>query len=280
MNPPKKPNRLIQFSIFEMDLASREFYKQGRKVKMQSQPFEVLAALVDRPGEVVSREELKQQLWPSESAGDFDQGLNKAINKVREALGDSAERPRFVQTLPRLGYRFIGSIQKESGAELGSNEPSLMSAYVQAPNPPTEKLKHQPRLKEFLIAILAPALGVAGYFYIHRTPKLSDKDTIVLADFANSTGDQVFDDTLRQGMIAQLEQSPFLSLVSDERIQKTLALMGQAADVRLTPVLTRDLCERIGSAAVLDGSIATLGSQYVLGLRAVNCRTGDVLAVE
>jgi serine/threonine protein kinase/tetratricopeptide (TPR) repeat protein len=124
------------------------------------------------------------------------------------------------------------------------------------------------------------ALSVGAYFYLHRSPKLTDKDTIVLADFTNSTGDPVFDDTLRQGLAVQLEQSPFLSLISDERIQKTLALMAQPADARLTPALGRDLCERTGSAAVLDGTIASLGTQYVLGLRATNCRTGDVLDAE
>jgi eukaryotic-like serine/threonine-protein kinase len=121
------------------------------------------------------------------------------------------------------------------------------------------------------------ALSVAGYFYFHRSPVLSDKDTIVLADFDNKTGDPVFDDTLRQGVAVQLEQSPFLSLISDNRIHKTLQLMGQASDVRLTPELAQDVCERTGSAAVLEGTIASLGSQYVLGFRAKNCGTGDVL---
>ena len=129
-------------------------------------------------------------------------------------------------------------------------------------------------------AVAVLALSVAGYFYFHRTPKLTDKDTIVLADFTNTTGDPVFDGTLRQGMAVQLEQSPFLSLVSEERIQQALRSDGPAADARLTPELAREICERTASAAVLDGSIASLGSQYVLGLRAKNCRTGDVLDEE
>ena len=124
------------------------------------------------------------------------------------------------------------------------------------------------------------ALFVAGYFYFHRTPKLTDKDTIVLADFTNTTGDPVFDGTLRQGLAIQLEQSPFLSLVSDERIHGTLGLMGQPADARLTPEIARQVCERTASAAVLEGSVASLGSQFVLGLRAKNCRTGEVLDEE
>jgi tetratricopeptide (TPR) repeat protein/predicted Ser/Thr protein kinase len=124
------------------------------------------------------------------------------------------------------------------------------------------------------------AFFVAGYFYFHRAPKLTDKDTLVLADFINTTGDPVFDGTLRQGLTVQLAQSPFLSLIPDERIQRTLRLMGQPADARLTPELAKEICERIAGAAVLDGSIAPIGSQYVLGLRAKNCRTGDILDEE
>jgi eukaryotic-like serine/threonine-protein kinase len=98
---------------------------------------------------------------------------------------------------------------------------------------------------------------------------LTDKDTIVLADFTNTTGDPVFDGALRQGLSVQLEQSPFLNLVSDDQIQQTLRLMSQPTDARLTPEIARQLYQRTGSAAVLDGSIASLGSQYVLGLKAV-----------
>ena len=102
----------------------------------------------------------------------------------------------------------------------------------------------------------------------------------MLAEFTNTTGDPVFDDTLRQGLAVQLQQSPFLSLISDERIRRTLPLMNQPADARLTPDVARVVCVRTGGAAVLQGSIAALGSQYVLGLRATNCATGDILADE
>jgi eukaryotic-like serine/threonine-protein kinase len=132
--------------------------------------------------------------------------------------------------------------------------------------------------------VAAAAVAVAGlvgaYVFAPRAATLTEKDTIVLAEFANTTGDPVFDDTLRQGLSAQLQQSPFLSLISDERIRRTLPLMNQSADARLTADLARVVCVRTGSAAVLQGSIAALGSQYVLGLRASNCATGDILADE
>ena len=119
---------------------------------------------------------------------------------------------------------------------------------------------------------------VAAIF--RRAPKLTDKDTIVLADFDNKTGDPVFDDTLRQGLSVELQQSPFLSLISDRQVQQQLALMGQPKEARLTSDVARQICERTASTMVLEGSIARLGSQYVLGLRARNCNTGDVLHQE
>ena len=135
-----------------------------------------------------------------------------------------------------------------------------------------------PRWKVFVAPVAAAiSLTAAGYFYMHRTPRLTDKDTIVLADFRNTTGDPVFDETLRQGLTVQLEQSPFLKLVSDERIHKTLGLMGRPPDARLTGELGKEVCERTGSAAILEGSIQPLGSQYVLGFRAKNCSTGDII---
>ncbi len=124
-------------------------------------------------------------------------------------------------------------------------------------------------------------ISVGGYaLYPQRASALTDKDSIVLAEFTNTTGDAVFDDTLRQGLAVQLQQSPFLNLLSDERIRRTLPLMETPADARLTPELARGVCVRTASAAVLEGSIALLGSQYVLGLRATNCETGDNLANE
>ena len=127
-------------------------------------------------------------------------------------------------------------------------------------------------------AVVIVVAVVAGYFVSRRPAKLTDKDTIVLGDFDNKTGDAVFDDTLKQGLSVQLEQSPFLDLVSDREVNETLKLMGRSVGDRLTPEVTREVCQRTGSKAMLIGSIAGLGSQYVIGLKAVNCNTGDLLA--
>ena len=138
------------------------------------------------------------------------------------------------------------------------------------------------KLWTIAVSVLAVILVVTGglYYRSRQSKPLTDKDTIVLADFTNTTGDPVFDGTLRQGLSAQLEQSPFLSLISDQRIAQTLALMSQPKDARLTPELAREVGQRTDSGATIEGSISTLGSQYVLGLKAVNCRNGDLLAQE
>jgi serine/threonine protein kinase/tetratricopeptide (TPR) repeat protein len=129
-----------------------------------------------------------------------------------------------------------------------------------------------------LAVVVVMAFSLGSYFYSHRTPKLTDKDTIVLADFTNTTGDPVFDGTLRQGLSVQLEQSPFLSLVSDAQVQQTLRMMGQPQDAKLTSDIAREICQRTSSAVVLNGSIAEIGTQYNLILKAVNCSNGESLA--
>jgi DNA-binding winged helix-turn-helix (wHTH) protein len=111
MEASQQSGRAVRFGTFELDLAAGELHKNGLKVRLQDQPFQLLAALVARPGEVVTREELKEKLWPADTSVDFDRSLNTAASKLREALGDSASSPRFIETLPRRGYRFLASVE-------------------------------------------------------------------------------------------------------------------------------------------------------------------------
>ena len=154
-------------------------------------------------------------------------------------------------------------------------------------SPSTVKVAEAPVAGRNLWKILVPAAlilvaaVITGVFYFHSrqtTTRLTVKDTIVLSDFDNKTDDSVFDDTLRQGLSVQLEQSPFLDLLSEHKVSETLKLMGRSPDDRLTASLTREVCQRTGSRVMLTGSIAGLGNQYVIGLKAANCNTGDILA--
>jgi eukaryotic-like serine/threonine-protein kinase len=271
--------RVLSFADFTLDLRARELRRNGIRLKLPGQPFAVLAMLLEHPGEVVTREDLRAHLWQKETFVDFDHSLNVAINKLRETLCDSAEQPHFIETIPRTGYRFIGPVTEPAASEGQEREgDSARAAKTQEIGTGTDL---RTRWKVVVAAaIVVPALALAGYVHFHRAPKLTEKDTIVLADFANATGDPVFDNTLRQGLAVQLEQSPFLSLISDDRIQQMLRLMAKPVDARLTPEVAREICERTASAVVLDGSIASLGTQYVLTLRATDCHSGDLLDEE
>src|SRR5439155_13391045 len=125
MQPSASPSIPIRFGPFEVDLAATELRKRGRKVPLQDQPFKVLALLVQRPGDLVSREELQRALWPSDTFGEFDEGLNKAVQKLRQALDDSSDNPRFIETLPRKGYRFIAAVESSiEGAAATASQPA------------------------------------------------------------------------------------------------------------------------------------------------------------
>jgi eukaryotic-like serine/threonine-protein kinase len=270
MPVPDHPPALFRFGLFDVDLHSGELRKQGRIIRIQDLPFRVLAALLQRPLELVTREELRSQLWPSDTFVDFDNSLNAAINKLRDALGDSADSPRFIETLPRRGYRFIAEVTATSyGAETTSSGKGVASR------------SHQRSIPAVLAAILILAIvGIASLWHIQRKLRLTDQDTILLADFSNTTGDPIFDDTLKQALRAVLEQSPFLNILSDEKVSEELQLMGRPKDQRVTPDIAREVCQRTGSKAILVGSISSLGTHYAIGLNAINCHTADNLGSE
>jgi len=169
----------------------------------------------------------------------------------------------------KLRYQSVAEIRNDLQQLQGGSSAARLSATTRA------------RAKVFLSAALAlTVLAVGSYLYFHRKPKLTGEDMLVLADFANTTGDPVFDDTLKQAISVQLAQSPFLNILSNARTRATLKLMAKAPDSRLAPDVASDLCQRAGGKAYISGSIASLGSQYVIGLQAINCRTGDPLAQE
>src|SRR5258708_40311470 len=116
MPPSSSESRLLRFGVFEVDLAAGELRKNGARLRLQEQPFQVLCVLLENAGSVVTRDDLRQRIWPADTFVDFDHSLNTAVNKIRETLGDSASSPRFVETVPRRGYRFLGEAQGESEA--------------------------------------------------------------------------------------------------------------------------------------------------------------------
>jgi eukaryotic-like serine/threonine-protein kinase len=255
----------VRFGVFELDLDSGELRKAGSRIALQDQPFRILVRLLDRPGRIVTREDLRQELWPADTFVDFEHGLNAAVKRLRDALGDSAETPRFIETLPRRGYRFIAPVQSDSA-----------TPATAAPTPvPRPRL----RLSTWLLAGLAVASigAVAAQWRSARQPLLTPTDVIVLADLDNHTTDAVLTGTMKQALAVKLAESHFINLLSEEGVQETLAMMRRKPDEPLTPVLARDLCQRVGARATVSGGVAAVGSSYVISLNAALCSTGETL---
>lgn len=275
-----------RFDDVQIDLRSFRVLKAGKVVQVEPKVLDVLVFLVENRGRLVEKRSLIDAVW--NEAFVTENVLSRAIAQLRKALGDDAKVARYIETVPTRGYRFIGDVVVEETGDTGTDfqQPktefeSRHEAIATAKNglEPTPKSirTRWAAVAAACIAVIALAVGV-WLLYTRHAPTLTEKDTIVLADFTNTTGDTVFDDTLRQGLAVQLEQSPFLSLVSDERIQQTLQMMGQPPSAKITPAIAREICQRTGSAAVLDGLITQIGTQYSLILKAVNCSSGDSLA--
>jgi DNA-binding winged helix-turn-helix (wHTH) protein/Tfp pilus assembly protein PilF len=277
---------IYQFGRFQLSTAERVLRGDGEPISVAPKALDVLIVLVENRGQIVEKDELIRKIWPETFVEDNNLAFN--ISVLRKLLGESSALPRFIETVPKRGYRFRAeevSLQQELDApeKLDENFTAQTTFQEAASNRQIRKSLFIRSTQTRTLVITMLALLVGGAIVVQqflRKPKLTSTDGIVLADLTNNTGDPVFDGTLRQELAIELGQSPFLSLVSDERIQRMLPLIGQPKSVRLTPELAREICERTASAAVVEGSIAGLGSEYVLSLRAKNCRTGAILDEE
>lgn len=281
---------LYEFGPFRADPDTQVLLRDNQPVPITPKVFETLLLLIRRSGEVVTKDDLMKELWPD--AFVEESNLSQNIFMLRKALGDAAEDRRYIVTIPGRGYRFATDVRvvRHEGEHLviashtrsqveieqTDNEANLVGAL------PAPSASRASRIYGLAIVIVLSlvALGASLLSRFRRPITLRTTDPVLIADFTNTTGDVVFDDTLRQGLIAQLEQSPFVNLMPDDRVRHTLQLMGKPPGAKMTPELAREVCTRAGGGAVLDGSIAMLGSEYVVGLRAIDCRDAKILDEE
>jgi eukaryotic-like serine/threonine-protein kinase len=267
---------LYEFGKFRCDPREHLLFCDGKPVSLSPKSFEILVVLIRSNGQLLMKDELMRQVWPDSFVEEANLTVN--ISALRKVLGETSGGLQYIETVPKRGYRFVAPVT-EHGDD-SKSRPSVKTSEVKPP----ERLLGAPAAaasassRRWLLAtgLLFVAILVA-ILVSSRPGALTDKDTVVLADITNSTGDPVFDVALRQGLSSQLEQSPFLNLLSDEHIAATLSLMAQPKDSRLTPELAREVCQRTASAAVLEGAIAQVGRQYLLTLKAISCSNGNSL---
>jgi eukaryotic-like serine/threonine-protein kinase len=293
---------IFQFGKFQIDARTRTVRREKAIVTINSRSFDVLLYFVQNPGRVLAREEILKKVWPDAVVDEHS--LAQSISVLRRALEEKPGDNDYIVTLPGRGYQFVSPITvvrpegvlPDVAAPSGSASSELLIERQTMRTSVITEEKEQlslpiarrwgsvrPVAAFATAAILLVSVAVLGgnwYWRSLRAPKLTDQDTIILADFANSTGDAIFDDTLKTALSISLRQSPFLNVLPDSRVAKTLQLMTRPAGTKLTPEVALDLCQRAGSKAYIAGTIGSLGSEYVVRLKAVNCQSGDTLAEE
>ncbi len=215
---------VYQFGPFEVNATSGELLKNGRRIRLQELPHRLLVALLETAGEVISREELRSRLWPDDTFVDFDSSLRVAVGKLREALDDNAEDPRYIETIPKRGYRFlVTEVRRVDAVHEATELRDDLERLKRGASPVAASQSQYPLLKYGIAAVAVLILTGGGIFLWQQRMQakpLTDKDVLVLADFANATGDSVFDGTLRQALAVQLEQSPFLKIWTTSRYNR------------------------------------------------------------
>jgi eukaryotic-like serine/threonine-protein kinase len=294
-----------QFGPFSLNSQKRIVLRDHEPIPLTPKCFDILSALVERAGEVLVKEELMEAVWQDTVVEEGN--LNRHISTLRKALGESPNDHRYIVTVPGRGYQFVAEVRevfneqptlirrdgksRSEGVEHAGENPLRESAtlslsahapLIVRPASPAPVRTPQKRLL-WTAALVAAGVLSAGLFYelaYRSKPPLTASDRILISDFSNSTGDVVFDDALKQALSVALSQSPYLNILSDAKVRATLNLMTRPPDTQLIGDVAREVCQRAGGKAYITGSIARLDTQYVVGLQALDCSTGDSIARE
>ena len=268
----------FSFGPYEVDLRSGELRKNGSHVKIQDLPLRLLSVLAGKSGQVVTRDELRSSLWPADTFVDFEDGLNTAVKKLREALGDDAEMPRYIETVPRRGYRFVAQVKK-----LHAPVPTPVALAEQSSSEALRDTSstirvRQSRTRTWLLAsaaVLAIVVGL-GFWLLYGRPafSFSSRDSILVTDFENQTGDPRLDEALRTAFTVSLEQSRHANVFPQVRLASVLQLMGKPGTERITPEVGREICQRENVRGLITGSITRTGQEYALSAELIDPQTG------
>ncbi len=277
-------SNLLEFDDFRVDLSERVLYRDGKPIPLTPKAFDLLAALIAGAGRIIQKDELVNTVW--KDAFVEEANLSVQISNLRKALGEKPDSNRFIETIPRRGYRFIAAVhevQEEPVAVLADlkrlNGGSDMSRAAAPAVAHTARVRSR-RLRR--MPTLAAVVGLAFFgvwYFAPRAPVLTSSDTILLADFENKTGDSVFDLSLQVALTAKLEESPFLKIYSQDAVRETLKMMRRPADSPVTGDVAREICARRGLKAMVAASISPLGRDYLIQLKAVDSRSGGLLAL-
>jgi DNA-binding winged helix-turn-helix (wHTH) protein/tetratricopeptide (TPR) repeat protein len=273
-------SEVFHFGTFQADLRTGELRKSGARVRLQDQPFKILAALLQQPGELVTREQLRQRIWPEDNFGDFDHAIDLAIGKLRAALGDSAGTPRFIETLPRKGYRFIAPVipeasEKQAATPLAS---PIEADPTSATNPRPGRLWFKGPLKVGAAVMLAALVATAFMATRYYDRPILQPRTVLVAHFDNRSGNTLLDDTVEFVLRRDLTNSEFLKVVPTERVEEMLRLMKLPPNTPLSLEIAREVCLRDGSIQqLIEGRVDRVGKAYVLTTSIVDPSSARVL---
>jgi eukaryotic-like serine/threonine-protein kinase len=284
---------LIRFAGYQLDPAARSLRREGRQIPLGPKTFDLLFFLVTRPHQVVTKEELLAAVWPNSFVEESN--LSQHVFLLRKAIGNSGRGEQIIVTVPGKGYQFAAAVEQTPRQLVTQGQGGLLLHAVQSVTrlvveeesddgvPALRKATEALKRRRWLVSLASGAavlvIGAAsflGWRYLH--PIHGEHIDLVLSELENTTGDADFDRVLNQALTIDLEQSPFLNLLSRSRIRETLTQMQRPLDATLTPALAREICERSNAQAMLHGTIAKLGSRYVLILDADSCVSGKQIA--
>jgi eukaryotic-like serine/threonine-protein kinase len=266
-----------RFGGFELDLRTGALTGRGANHRLQGQPLQLLELLLQQPGQMVTREHIQQHLWPDGTVVEFEHSVNAAVKRLRGALGDDADKPAFIETIPRRGYRFIARVENGALPESTAVEehPAPVSLLRRAAD-----LWNKRRLAVVSgIATVLIVAGLAALRFSFTRLGLNDADVILLASFVNKTGDPIFDNSLDKALEIKLTESPFLSIFPEADVRRTMGMMRHDPNERVTRDMAIEICKRQGLKAVVVPEIDAFGSKYLITLEAIEAQNQKSIAL-